>query len=208
MSDSPPIPVFDLGNVFVEWDPMLLYRKLFATEEEAQWFNDNICTKDWNLEFDAGDNFAEGTAKLITRFPKYWREIQAFDLRWKETVGPFIQGTIDIHDELIAADVPTFAITNFSREKWIGCLGEWPFLEKFDGVIVSGIEGVVKPDPRIFRIFCERYALAPESCVFMDDSPINVEAARRHGMKAIHFTGDTKALRKELIALGLPLKAK
>ncbi len=208
MSDTPPIPVFDLGNVFVEWDPMLLFRKLFSSEEEAQWFNDNICTKDWNLEFDAGDTFAEGTAKLITRFPKYWREIQAFDLRWKETVGPFIQGTIDIHNELIADDIPTFAITNFSREKWISCLGEWPFLEKFDGVIVSGIEGVVKPDPRIFRIFCERYALAPQSCVFIDDSSINVEAARRHGMEAIHFTGDTKALRQALIALGLPLKAK
>jgi FMN phosphatase YigB (HAD superfamily) len=208
MADTPPIPVFDLGNVFVEWDPMLLFRKLFDSEEEAQWFYDNICTKDWNLEFDAGDNFAEGTARLISRFPKYWREIQAFDLRWWETVGPFIQGTIDIHNELIAAEVPTFAITNFSREKFMGCLGEWPFLEKFDGIIVSGMEKLVKPDPRIFRVFCERYGLAPEACVFMDDSPVNVEAARRFGMEAIHFTGDTAALRKQLIALGLPPKAK
>ena len=208
MADTPPIPVFDIGNVFVEWDPMLLFRKLFASEEEAQWFYDNICTRDWNLEFDAGDDFAEGTARLISRFPRYWREIQAFDQRWWETVGPFIQGTIDIHNELIAAEVPTFAITNFSREKFIGCLGEWPFLEKFDGIIVSGMERLVKPDARIFRVFCERYGLAPEACVFMDDSPVNVEAARRFGMEAIHFTGDTAALRKELIELGLPLKAK
>ena len=208
MADTPPIPVFDLGNVFVEWDPMLLFRKLFATEEEAQWFHDNVCTKDWNLEFDAGDVFAEGTARLISRFPRYWREIQAFDERWWETVGPFIQGTIDIHNELIAAEVPTFAITNFSREKFIGCLGEWPFLEKFDGIIVSGMERLVKPDPRIFRVFCERYGLAPESCVFIDDSFVNIEAARRFGMTAIHFTGDTAALRKELIGLGLPLEQK
>jgi len=207
MSDTPPIPVFDIGNVFVEWDPMLLFRKLFETEEDAQWFHDTVCTRDWNLEFDAGDSFDEGVARLITRFPRYWRQIQAFDERWKETVGPFIDGTIAIHDELIAADVPTFAITNFSREKWISCLGEWPFLEKFDGVIVSGLERVVKPDPRIYRIFCERYALAPESCVFIDDSPVNVESARRFGMQAFHFTGDTKALRKALIELGLPLKA-
>lgn len=208
MSDTPPIPVFDIGNVFVEWDPMLLFRKLFPSEEEAQWFHDAICTKDWNLEFDAGNSFDEGVARLITRFPKYWRQIQAFDERWKETVGTFIDGTIEIHDELIAADIPTFAITNFPREKWVSCLGEWPFLEKFDGVIVSGLERVVKPDPRIYRIFCERYALAPESCVFIDDSPVNVESARRFGMKAIHFTGDTKALRQELVGLGLPLKAK
>jgi 2-haloacid dehalogenase len=208
MADIPPIPVFDLGNVFVEWDPMLLFRKLFGTEEDAQWFHDNVCTPGWNLEFDAGDTFAEGTARLISRFPKYWREIQAFDQRWRETVGPFIQGTIDIHDELIAAEVPTFAITNFSREKWISCLGEWPFLEKFDGVIVSGIEKLVKPDPRIYRVFCERYALAPETCVFIDDSAVNIASATKFGMQTIHFTGDAKALRKQLIALGLPLKAK
>ena len=208
MADTPPIPVFDLGNVFVEWDPMLLFRKLFPTEEEAQWFHDNICTKDWNLEFDAGDNFAEGTARLISRFPRYWREIQAFDTRWTETVGPFIQGTIDIHNDLVAADVPTFAITNFSREKWIACLGEWPFLEKFDGVIVSGIEKLVKPDPRIYRLFCERYGLAPEACIFIDDSDVNIASAARFGMQTFHFTGDPRALRKELIRLGLPLKAK
>lgn len=205
--DSTIIPVFDLGGVFVEWNPMWLFRKLFDSEEEAQWFYDTICTKQWNLEFDAGDLFAEGVARLITRFPRYWREIQAFDLRWKETVGPFIQGTIDIHDELIAADVPTFAITNFSWEKWVSCLGEWPFLEKFDGVVVSGLEHLVKPDPRIYRVFSERYGIDPQVCVFIDDSLPNVEAARHYGMRALHFTGADQ-LRKDLIALGLPLKAK
>ena len=48
---------------------MYLFRKLFETEEEAQWFQDNICTRDWNLEFDAGEIYAEGVAKLITRYP-------------------------------------------------------------------------------------------------------------------------------------------
>jgi FMN phosphatase YigB (HAD superfamily) len=205
MTDT-PIPVFDLGGVFVEWDPMLLFRKLFKTEEEARWFQDNICTKDWNLEFDAGDIYAEGVAKLITRFPRYWREIQAYDLRWKETLGPFIKGTVAIHNELVMAEIPTFAITNFSWEKWVSCLGEWPFLEKFDGVVVSGLERLVKPDPRIFRLFCERYGLSPESCVFIDDNEINVLAAQKFGMRAIQFT-DPKALRKELIGMGLPLKA-
>jgi 2-haloacid dehalogenase len=200
------VPVFDLGGVFVDWNPMHLFRKLFPTEHEAQWFQDNICTKDWNLEFDAGDIYAEGIAKLVTRHPRYWREIMAYDARWKETLGPFIHGTIAIHDELIAAELPTFAITNFSWEKWMSCLGEWPFLEKFDGVIVSGLERLVKPDPRIYRVFCERYALAPESCVFIDDSEPNIVAARKFGMKGIVFTSPEQ-LRAELIGLGLPLKA-
>ena len=74
-------------------------------------------------------------------------------------------------------------------------------------MVVSGLEKLVKPDPRIYRVFCERYGMAPESCVFIDDSEPNVIAARKFGMKAIHFT-TPEALRKELIALGLPLKAK
>jgi 2-haloacid dehalogenase len=205
--DDFPIPVFDLGGVFVEWDPMFLFRKLFKTEEDARWFQDNVCTRDWNLAFDAGEIYAEGVAKLITRFPKYWREIQAYDLRWPETFGPLIKGTIDIHNELVKQEIPTFAITNFSWEKWITCLPKWPFLEKFDGVIVSGLERLVKPDPRIYRLFCDRYSLAPESCVFIDDSEVNVLSARKFGMHAIHFT-DPKTLRAELIKLGVPLKPK
>ena len=199
------VPVFDLGGVFVDWNPMYLFRKLFPTEEEAQWFHDTICTKDWNLEFDAGDIYAEGVAKLITRFPRYWREIQAYDLRWKETFNGFIDGTIALHDELVAAEVPTFAITNFSWEKWVTCLGEWPFLEKFDGVIVSGLEKLVKPDPRIFWLFCNRYGMSPESCVFVDDNPLNVNSARHFGMQAIQFVSPEQ-LRKDLKGLGLPLK--
>ncbi len=199
------IPVFDLGGVFVDWNPMHLFRKLFATEEEAQWFQDNVCTLDWNLEFDAGDIYSEGVARLITRFPRYWREIQAYDERWKEMIGGLYQGTIDIHDELVAAEIPTFAITNFSWEKWVSVLGDWPFLENFDGVVVSGLEGLVKPDPRIYRLFCERYSLDPQTCVFIDDNEANIIAARKFGMTAIHFTSPEE-LRPKLIALGLPLK--
>lgn len=201
------VPVFDLGGVFVDWNPMYLFRKLFPTEEEAQWFHDNICTRDWNLEFDAGDIYAEGVAKLITRHPRYWREIQAYDLRWEETFGDLIEGTIAIHDELVEAEIPTFAITNFSWEKWVTRLGEWPFLEKFDGVVVSGLERLVKPDPRIYRVFCERYGFAPEHCVFIDDNESNVVAARSLGMEGIHFKSPS-TLRHELIKLGLPLAAK
>lgn len=203
---TPLVPVFDIGNVFIEWDPMHLFRKLFASEAEARWFADHVCTQDWNLEFDAGEIYAEGIAKLITRFPRFWREIQAYDLRWIESFGPMIGGTAAIQDELIAAGLKTYAITNFSWEKWIWCLPRWPFLEKFDGVIVSGIEGLVKPDYRIFRLFCERFGKQPEDCVFIDDSEANVIAATKVGMTALHFTGPQK-LRTDLIALGLPLKS-
>ena len=55
-----------------------------------------------------------GRGAAHSRHPKYWREIQAFDLRWEETCGDFIAGTVAIHEELIGKEVPTFAISNFS----------------------------------------------------------------------------------------------
>lgn len=203
---SHPIPVFDLGGVFIDWNPMYLFRKLFDTEEEAQWFQDNVCTLDWNLEFDAGEIYSEGVTKLITRHPQYWRQIRAYDERWTETTKGIFEGTVAIHNELIAAGSPTYAITNFSWEKWTAMLGEWEFLEKFDGIVVSGMEKIVKPDPRIYRIFCERFGLEPSDCVFIDDNRANVIGAKSIGMKALHFTSPEQ-LRADLVAHGLPLRA-
>ena len=209
MTDRPPlphpIPVFDLGGVFVDWEPLYLFRKLFETEEEAVWFKENICTLAWNLEFDRGVLFADGVARLTTRHPKYWRQIAAYDQRWREMLGDLHHGTIALHDELVRQNIPTYAITNFSWEKWMPLLGEWPFLEKFDGVVVSGLEGFVKPDPRIFGTFCKRFGLRASDCVFIDDSELNVHGARAVGMQALHFTSSEK-LRDDLIALGLPLQ--
>ncbi len=90
----------------------------------------------------------------------------------------------------------------------MSCLGEWPFLEKFDGVIVSGLERLVKPDPRIYRVFCERYGLAPENLRLhrRQRAQYRGGAEVRHARHPLHV--DPKMLRKELIALGLPLKAK
>ncbi len=200
------IPVFDLGGVFLDWDPLHLFRKIFKTEEEARWFHQNICTPEWNIEFDRGIRFEDGVNTLIPQHPKYWREILAYDARWKEMIADVFQGTIDIHNELISANIPTYAITNFSIEKWVSIMGEYNFLSKFDGVVVSGNEKVVKPDPRIYRIFCDRFGQRPQDCVFIDDNEVNIHSARAFGMHTIHFTSPD-ALRQELIELGFPLRS-
>ncbi len=114
---------------------------------------------------------------------------------------------MSIQDELIDASIPTFAITNFSREKFHECLGKYDFLQKFDGIVVSGNERLIKPDYRIFTCFLERYSLAADQCVLIDDRYPNVAAARYLGMKTVHFKNPDQA-RKELIELGLPLNAK
>ncbi|MDO4901986.1 MAG: HAD-IA family hydrolase [bacterium] len=57
----------------------------------------------------------------------------------------------------------------------------------FDQIILSGNEGVSKPNPKIFQIALERLSEIPENCVLVDDSPTNVEVARRLGMGGIIY---------------------
>ena len=99
---SAPIPVFDIGNVLVRWDPRHLYRKLIAEEVAREDFLARICSPAWNLEMDRGRPFAEGVAELVVRHPEHEALIRAFDERWLET----LDGTVEEAVALLAESVP------------------------------------------------------------------------------------------------------
>ena len=85
-------------------------------------------------------------------------------------------------------------------------LDRFDFLDLFEDIIVSGEEGVAKPDPEIFEILEERVSHLGglDDCIFIDDSLVNVAAAHEAGLDAIHFT-DPEHLRQDLVVRGLPL---
>ena len=57
---------------------------------------------------------------------------------------------------------------------------------------------LVKPQPEIFRLACERFGISAGESVFIDDTPANAEAAYYVGMRAVVFHGNTAELRREL----------
>ncbi|MGB4341386.1 MAG: HAD family phosphatase, partial [Dysgonamonadaceae bacterium] len=67
--------VFDFGGVLIDWDPRYLYRKVFKTEEEMNFFLENVCKYEWNLLQDAGRPLAEATRLLQEQYPEYKEEI-------------------------------------------------------------------------------------------------------------------------------------
>jgi FMN phosphatase YigB (HAD superfamily) len=114
-----------------------------------------------------------------------------------------IEGSWALLDRLTARGVPVHAITNWSAETWPRGLTVHPRLGTAFGVtVVSGREGVTKPDARIFRALCDRAGVAPADCLFIDDGPQNVDGARAAGMDAVHFTGPP-ALERDLRERGL-----
>lgn len=201
---NPTIAVFDVGNVLIEWDPRHLYRRIFTDAERMEWFLAEVCTNEWNVEQDRGRTFADAVAHLVVRHPDVAAEIRAYDERWPEMVPGEIKDTVSLLEKLRANGTRTFAITNFSSEKFPLAQQRFAFLRDFEGVVVSGEEKVLKPDPAIYRALLDRYGLAAADCLFIDDSPKNVDGARAVGMHAHHFTAPAP-LAAELTRLGFPI---
>ena len=189
--------VFDLGGVLIDWDPRYLYRKLLADEPAVEEFLATVCTPEWNAEQDRGRPFAEGVAELVERFPVHAAAVTAYHERWPEMLAGDIGGTVELLAELRAAGVPVYALTNWSAETFGIARHRFEFLEWFDGVVVSGEERMIKPDPAIFQLLVDRFGLDPAATFYVDDSAANVAAASRLGFDTVQFTTPER-LRQDL----------
>jgi 2-haloacid dehalogenase len=195
--------IFDLGGVLIEWDPRHLYRKLFAGDEAVmEHFLATVCTHEWNRRQDAGRSFAEGARLLKAEHPDKAELIDAYRARFDEMIAGPITGSVEILTELRNRGFPLYGLTNWSAETYPAAVDRFAFLRWFRGILVSGEVEVIKPDPRIFALLIERFAVEPQRAVYIDDVEANVAAARLFGIHAIQFTTPAK-LREELVGLGL-----
>lgn len=193
--------VFDLGGVLVDWQPHLAWLDHFGSEAATRAFMERIDFMARNLRCDAGEAFADVAAELPD--PEDARLLAEYVARYQKTVQGRVAGSWDILHALRANGTPLHAITNWSAETWVEGVQVQPeLLEVFQTIIVSGQEGIIKPDPAIFSLFCTRAGLAAQDCIFIDDGLHNVEAARACGFDGIHFTG-ADDLHRALSARGL-----
>jgi 2-haloacid dehalogenase len=193
--------VFDLGGVLIDWDPRYLYRRLMP-EDEVEAFLDEIGFAEWNHGQDAGRGWPEAVAEHVARHPRRRELIEAYPRRFADTLGDAIGGTVTVLEELHAAGVPLLALSNWSAGTFPVARRTYPFLDLFDGIVLSGEERVAKPDPRIFAILLERYGLVAADTVFIDDSPANITAAGAAGLVTIHYQSPGR-LRGQLVQAGL-----
>ena len=201
MSRSTPVPVFDIGQVLLQWQPRASLERHFPDPAAIDAFMAEVGFMDWHARQDAGRAVAEAVEDHAARFPHHAAVFAAFYDDWLRSVPGEVPGTRAIFEGL-AARGPVYGISNFSRELFDRTVPAYPFLAAFSGLVLSGDVGINKPDPRIYAILCERHALEPAACVFIDDSQRNVQAARDHGMAAVHFT-DAASLSASLRGLGL-----
>jgi 2-haloacid dehalogenase len=192
--------VFDLGGVLIDWNPRHLYRKLFDGDDLGmERFLTSVCTQPWNEQHDRGRSFSESIAELSTRHPSYEVMIRAYRARWPEMLNGPIDGSVEVLAELVQSGRRLFALTNWSAETFPIALERYEFLRWFDGIIVSGHEGIAKPDVEIFELLLDRFGLTAATTLFIDDTLVNVKAAHLLGLQVLHFLS-AEGLREELAA--------
>jgi 2-haloacid dehalogenase len=188
-NDSSPIEavVFDVGGVLLDWNPRHLYRKLIADEAEMEWFLKEVCSPTWHRPHDRGVSTPASCEELASRHPDYSDLIWAWSERSEEMIGGIDTGTVAVLRALKEAGMPCYALTNMEAETYPLRLQRFAFLRWFDGTVVSGREGIAKPDPAIFTQLLERFGLMAETTLMIDDTPENVLAASTLGMQTAQF---------------------
>ncbi len=181
--------IFDFGNVLVQWHPELVYGDYFGDEAKAWWFLRHVADIDWRQRIDAGESVDGCIREKQAQYPEYAEAVELYRSRWREMLTDEVPGMRQLLSELPAAGYQLFGLTNWSMETFPEAREHFGILQMIDRYVVSGAEGLVKPDPRLFQVLLDRYQLKAEECLFIDDNPDNVAAAKGMGMQGIVFNG-------------------
>ena len=189
--------IFDFGGVLVDWNPRYVFVPWFGDAAKAERFLSEICPYDWNAQVDSGCTTAEVTEERVSLFPEWETEIRMYYGRWIEMLHGEIPGMEALVREYKGRGYRIWGLTNWSRELFPLVRNRYPVFDLMDGIVVSGVERVIKPHPELYRILLDRYGLKAEECVFIDDNAANVAGAEAVGIRGILFEGE-KLLREKL----------
>jgi len=192
--------VFDIGNVLIAWDPHAAFRHAYQSDAEIDAFLPDSDFQAWNLEQDRGRSREEAVAAVPNDHADL---LDGYFDRFHLTIRDKICGTWALMERLRAKGYGIYGLTNFAAHTWPVALQVHPQLgEAFEDVVVSGQEGVIKPEREIYDLLCRRNKLSPSDCLFIDDNAVNAAGARAAGWQAHHFTCPD-GLRRDLNARGL-----
>jgi len=193
--------IFDFGGVLVDWNPRYLYADVFSDTEKMEWFLHEVCSTAWNLEQDRGRSFADGIAQLEKQHPAFQKEIRLFWEGWPKMLKEEIAETVTLLPQL-KQNYAVYGLTNWSAETFPMLMDRFDFVQLFDDIVVSGDEGLVKPDKSIYELLLKRYNLLAQECIFIDDNIDNVKAAEQLGFSAILYK-NSDYLKQDLSSLGV-----
>ena len=189
--------LFDLGGVFFDWDPNNFFKDIFNNVEEREYFLTEVCNDDWNIQQDAGRTIKEAEAVLIPKFPQYEKEIKMYYKNHRNMIIGTFNASIKVLDKLKKQNYECYVLSNWSAETFVGMTDDYPFLQLFNGLLISGEDKLAKPDAAIYELAISRFNLIPQETVFIDDKLENIEAAKKLNLNTIHLV-DPNIIEQEI----------
>ena len=184
--------LFDLGGVFFDWDPTYFYKDIFNNSDERKYFLDEVCNNEWNIKQDCGRSIKEAELELITKFPVYERQIKMYYKNHRKMIRKTFDTSIEVLKNLKLLKFKCYVLSNWSAETFEGMIDDYPFLNLFDGLIISGEDKLIKPDKAIYKLAISRFNLIPNETVFIDDKIENILAAEELKFNTIHLVDPQK----------------
>ena len=184
--------LFDLGGVFFDWDPNHFFKDIFDKNEEREYFLSKVCNDEWNVQQDAGRTIKEAEAVLIPKFPHYEKQIKMYYKNHRNMIRGTFNSSIQVLNKLKKQNFNCYVLSNWSAETFVGMTDDYPFLQLFNGLLISGEDKMMKPNAEIYELAITRFNLIPQETVFIDDKLENVEAAKNLDLKTIHLLDPNK----------------
>ncbi len=193
--------ILDVGNVLTSWQPEAFYDRVIGKVRRQALFTE-VDLHGMNELVDQGALFRETIYDWAERHPEWRSEVRMWYDRWIELASPRIEGSIRLQRALRAKGVAVFALTNFGRYSFEEALPKMDFLQDFDRRYVSGVMGVIKPDPLIYQMVEQDCGIVPDRLLFTDDRADNITAAAERGWRTHQFEG-WQGWARRLVAEGL-----
>ena len=188
--------IFDYGNVLLEWDPKLVYRRHFNDDEAIERFLKGVDFMAWNTQQDKGRSFKDGVADHSQKFPQHAHLFQAYHDHWIDSIGTAYWETVDIMKQLKQRGFSLYGLSNWSAETFPVARAKYDFFDLLDDMVISGAVGHVKPEPEIYQLMLAKIGKPAHECLFIDDSLPNIQQANTMGFNTIHFVSPAQLKQK------------
>ena len=190
--------VFDMGNVLLEWRPMLPCLRCTKDAQKAQTVCEAVFTHpEWGPIIDGArmtepEYLAHAQERLDSQELKD-AAAEAMSGYWTDGLYPK-SGMEKVVKGLLEQGYDLYILSNCGH-RFHDFSYKIPYISEFKGLLISAEEDLLKPDPAIYHRLCEKFGLKEEECLFIDDLAKNIEGAQSAGMQGYCYAdGDVARL--------------